>query len=444
LSTQLRFPRPYLAEGEVEIPSTAYEAEYRQKVRELRRELVLPGFRPGQVPVEVIMTRHGEALLSEIVTRLFLEALDKGLEGRKLIGYPFYSRTPDSLKVQPPFPTYRYQVKALVVPSEPLPVEAPKLIRYQYKPDASDIPLYQRHLRTAFGALEPVEKLPETLPPDQEIIVRLQWVPPASTEPIRLSWSTLLQPFPWAHLAGRKVGESFTLPAQALSPYTEHIRQYLPTFSPLTIAEASVTLASAAIARPLPLEELKAQLDFSSFEGMEEEDIWKSLLERHTTRILQTMNLRFHQVQFLSAAGVQVPEELVQYNYLIYLQRHSKANGHLRSYEEYRLDLAWQVFFASYAYHEPELAISDEEVQQEVWERLREAPDLSAETQALIHHLEGAEEERQQFLRSFIGEQGENLRRSLQIGRFDAWLEKRFGPVQEQPLSANVLFLKLL
>ncbi|MCX7605661.1 MAG: trigger factor family protein [Bacteroidia bacterium] len=444
MSIQLRFPRPYLAEGEIEIPTEVYEQPYRQRIRELRRELVLPGFRPGQVPAEVVMAKHGEALLTELLTQYFLQALDEGLGGRRLVGFPYYIRRPEELRVQPPFPSYRYEVRALVVPSEALSVEGIRPIRYLYQAQEGDVALYQRYLRVAFGQLEPLDTLPAVLPVDKEVIVRLRWEAPSAFEPIRLSWTTLSQPFPWTYIAERKVGEKLQLPPQALLSYVDLIRAELPDFSPLTVEDVSVTVVSAAQVSPLSLEELVQQLDLSSFEGMSQEEIWKALLDRQVNRLLQGLNTRSHQIHFLHAAGVRIPEDLVQYNYLLYLRERSGNNGHLRSYEEYRLDLAWQIFFASYAFHEPALAISDEEVQNEVWDRLKTAPDLSPEAQELLLRLESSEDERKGFLETFIGKQGESLRRSMQLVRFDEWLTTRFGPAQEQYLPLNVLSLRLL
>ncbi|MCX7979533.1 MAG: trigger factor family protein [Bacteroidia bacterium] len=444
MSTQLRYARPYLAEGEIAVPAAAYESAYREQLRKLRRELVLPGFRPGQVPVEVVIARHGEAVLAEIVTQQFIEALDKALEGRRLVGFPYYHRHPEKYQVQPPYVDYHYHVQALVVPAEPLPLRSVARVRYTYQAQADDVALYQRILRMAFGELEPVEILPDVLPADKELLVRLRWEAPGAREPIRLSWNTLLQPFPWSLLAGKKPGDKVLLPAAALSTYAEYLRTYLPEYSPLTAGDAEAVIVSAAYARPLDMEALKKQLDFSGFQGMSEEEIWQALLQRHIERILREWNTRAHQTALLHAADVHIPAEIVQYNYLIYLRQRTDANGHLRSYEEYQMDIAWQVLFASYAYNEPELRISDEELEAQVWEKIKRVENLSPETQALLEKLETSDEERKAFLATFVENQGESLRQAMQVERFNVWLENRLGPPQERPVPANMLFLRVL
>lgn len=426
------------------MPVEAYEAEYRARLRELRRELVLPGFRPGQVPMDLVMARHGEELLSEILAKKFLEALDNALEGRRLIGLPFYSREPEALRPQPPLASYRYPVQVLVVPQAPLRLEGLQWTEYTYELSPGDVELYQRHLRAAFGQIEPLEALPEQPPVEKHLLIRLRWEAPGAFAPIRISWNTLTQPFSWSYLAGRKIGETFSLPPDALVSIADLIRAELPAFSPLTTEPIPVTLAAAAYATPLTLEELKAQLDFQSLGDHPEEESWRLLLERHMNRLLYALNTRAKQIAFLHVASIQLPQELVQYNYLVYLRSRQSRNGHIPKYEDYQLELAWQVLFASYAYNEPELAISDEEVSEQLWSHLRRSTHLSQETQALLERLEESEEERKQLLTSLISEQGDSLRHSLQYERFERWLESRFGPARKQPLPANVLFLRLL
>ncbi len=178
----------------------------------------------------------------------------------------------------------------------------------------------------------------------------------------------------------------------------------------------------------MPLEELKTQLDFAGLSDLSEEEIWKGLLERHVTRLLEKLNNQARQAQILHAAGIQLPEDLVQYNYLLYLRQRSGQNGHLRAYEDYHADLAWQVLFASYAYHEPELQISDEELHNLVWERLKASKNLSEDTQALLRRIENSQADREAFLQAFLENDREGWRRSLQLERFDAWLNQRLGP----------------
>ncbi|MCS7162340.1 MAG: hypothetical protein NZ958_03300 [Bacteroidia bacterium] len=441
----IRFPKPYLGEGEVVLPAAQYGPRYRERIRALRKELVLPGFRPGQVPAEVIMARQGESLLTDVLLTHFFEALRDTLGNRKLIGLPYYAHTPEKLHPQPPFPDYVYQVRFLTVPDQPLPLGEVRLMEYTYQPNPADVQLYKEFLRLIFGKLEPLEELPASVPAERGLIVRLLWER-AEKAPLRLPWNTLIQPFPWELLTGRRLGEKFSLPVTHLVPYTDLIRLEEPDFSPLTLPSSTVELsvASAALVQPANLEEVLEQLEISPEERAEPEALWVELLHRLTERTLHRLNRRLQRQQLLKAAGVTIPEDLAYYNYLLYLRTRSGQNGHPRPYSEYKEDLAWRVFFASYAEHMPELQVSEEEMQEKLWERLKQAPNLSPEAQAWLERLENAEEERQTALRHLLQKSGDTFKESLQQARFQEWLTQRLGPSQTHPISAETLFLYLI
>ena len=54
----------------IEVPAPAVEAEYGRVLREYRKHIQLPGFRPGKVPERVVRKRFGEQLRSEVADRL--------------------------------------------------------------------------------------------------------------------------------------------------------------------------------------------------------------------------------------------------------------------------------------------------------------------------------------------------------------------------------------
>ncbi|MCS7189855.1 MAG: trigger factor [Bacteroidia bacterium] len=442
---EFHLARPYLLEGEMEIPPSYYVEPYKARLRALRRELVLPGFRPGQIPQDIIASKHGESLLAEILSHLLLQLLESNLNGRKLIGLPYYEREPAKIQPQPPFPTYHYRIKALVVPSEPLPLQHTQRIRYTYELRKEDLGLYQRLIRMAYGKATPLTTLPSTLPLSQEILVRFQIKFESHPEPIRLSWNSPVQTFPWSYLAGRKVGETFSLPLQAIQPYNDMLKALLPTFSLLTAPdEVEATLLSANLIEPLSLEELEERLDFPKDEA-EKNQMWESLLEKHIRYLLDNLNTQIHQLYFLHAAEVTIPPEIAQINYLIYLYNHQKnANGRVLSYEDLRTKLAWQVFFASYAYNEPSLAVSNEELEEEIWDKLKSLPTLSTETQTFLQELQKEEERKKELIQSLVKQEGESIRRAMQYKRFEAWLEEQFGAPAHQNISREVLFLQLI
>ncbi|MCS6790851.1 MAG: trigger factor family protein [Bacteroidia bacterium] len=442
MKAELQFPTPYTAEGKVTLSPDAYEETYRQRLRELRRELVLPGFRLGQVPIDVVMKKYGESILTDILTEAFTRAVEESLGSRKIIGLPYYEREPSQINPTPPFATYTYSVKMIVVPDQPLNPSSLRAFAYEYQPSPEDTSLYRRMLRVLWSKLEPLPVLPETLPLEQEILIRLLW---QGAPRARISWTTILQPFPWSYLAGKKVGDTLKLPASVLVPYADVLRMYMPDFSPLTLPDTvELVLASAAQASPAPEETLYDALELTPEERQNPEAFWQTFMEKHIQSIVQRLNLRMRQLNYLYCAGVRLPEEVVQLNFFYQLRQVARRNGQTQDLEEYRQNLAWQVFFSSFAHHEPELNISDEELQEELWARLKKLPKPPSELESLISRMEESQEDREVILAALLKKEGDMLRRSVQMDRFDAWLDKRFGAPQTLSIPGRVLFLHLI
>jgi len=55
---------------EVEVPSEDLVTIYETKLREVRKELSLPGFRPGKVPAPLIKQRYGESIRAEAIEEM--------------------------------------------------------------------------------------------------------------------------------------------------------------------------------------------------------------------------------------------------------------------------------------------------------------------------------------------------------------------------------------
>lgn len=447
MATTISFPKPYLAEGKIHIPASAYLEEYKAKVRELRRELVMPGFRPGQVPTDVIMGRYGERFLSEILSQKFLDSLKALLGDRELFQYPFYEHTPANYQVKPPFPDYEYTFQALVIAQEPLIREAPRLLRYKYEESSEDVPLFQSYLRMVFGRLEEVERLPEQLPADKYVVLRLSWRPYEGAEALRLRWNSFIEPFPWSHLAGRQVGETFEAPPHLLSAYTEYIRSFYPDFSPLTSDSVKLTITGAAFAVPAPLEEIEEKLHIHSPEGEAPHDhgeFWRAILLRHVEQSLSELNHRLYQNQFLQAAGIEIPPNLAQFLYLLYLSTRSRENARGLDYKDFQRELAWELLFQSFLAVEPSLRVSDEELKDSVWENIQKVGELSEQSKSFVDSLKESEAAREEFISRFLQNNEGKFRRSLQEKRFEAFLREKYGEPMEQPISLKSLLLYTL
>ena len=71
-------------EFQIVIPAQDIEDKVNLKLEEIRRELRLPGFRPGKVPAALVKQRHRGGALSEVIEALVGESIEKALEERSL------------------------------------------------------------------------------------------------------------------------------------------------------------------------------------------------------------------------------------------------------------------------------------------------------------------------------------------------------------------------
>ncbi|MCX7652869.1 MAG: trigger factor family protein [Bacteroidia bacterium] len=442
METAVKFPKPYLAEGEVRIPASAYSDEYRARIRELRRDLMLPGFRPGQVPSDVVMARYGEQILSELLTEKFLNTLRTLVGEKELFQLPFYDRSPESYQVKPPFADYLYTFRALVVPKESLLSRELRLLRYVYQSAPDDIDTFQTYLRMAFGTLGELEVLPESLPADKHILLRLRWEPYEGATPLRLRWNSYIAPFPWSHLAGRKVGDTFDVPPQALSAYADYIRAFYPDFSLLTTDSVKLTITAGAYSTPLPIEELREKLHIPS--DSSDEQMWQSLVDKHVDAAITQLNDYLRKNQLLHAADINIPQDIIQYQYLVYLSTRTHKNGKAIDYAEFQQELAWELLFQNLIASEPTLQVSQDELKETLWQRVQEISSLSDEAQNLLSNLKESETARETFITNLLQNNESQLRRSLQQQRLENFLTERFGEPTEVPLSLRTILLYTL
>jgi trigger factor len=68
----------------VVVPATAIAAQKSKRLGELAKEAKLPGFRPGKVPMAVVQSRYGQAVMGEVLEASVQEASGKIMEERGL------------------------------------------------------------------------------------------------------------------------------------------------------------------------------------------------------------------------------------------------------------------------------------------------------------------------------------------------------------------------
>ena len=68
----------------VVIPATAFTAKIDARLAEIQKEAKLPGFRPGQAPMNLIKSKYESAVKGEVLDTLIQEEVQKTFEKEKI------------------------------------------------------------------------------------------------------------------------------------------------------------------------------------------------------------------------------------------------------------------------------------------------------------------------------------------------------------------------
>ncbi len=142
----------------VEVPADEVRLATDLVARQLAKQLRLPGFRPGKVPVDVVRKRFAEELKGEVVESLVRDALQQALAEKELVpvgspkvedvrfeaGQPLTFRA--DLEIRPVVAPKDY--RGLKIPSEPT------------TPGEDEIAAFLDRLREGRAAFHPIEDRP--------------------------------------------------------------------------------------------------------------------------------------------------------------------------------------------------------------------------------------------------------------------------------------------
>ena len=120
----------------IEIQESDYAENLEKELRNFRKQIQMPGFRPGKVPMGIIRKKYGLATKIEEINKVMSDALTRYIEEQKLelIGYPINSEKQDGtydFEIDKDF-TFNFDVAFKpdfeIDISENLEVEYPKII----------------------------------------------------------------------------------------------------------------------------------------------------------------------------------------------------------------------------------------------------------------------------------------------------------------------------
>ncbi|MGQ9863009.1 MAG: trigger factor family protein [Bacteroidia bacterium] len=384
METHLSYTQPYLVEGKIYIPASQYKETYESQLRQYRKNLALPGFRPGSVPFSYVQQKYGKALLQELLTEKVTEALKEFLGGlEKLIGLPYLHHEPQELT--PNAEGYTYQCLFLAAPESPLPLPTLELTSYQTQPTEEDIPLLRKYFRLLLGTYQAVETLPDPpLPENVEFLVILK----ATDEPtFTTSFFSLTQPLYLSVFLGKKLQDTLSLPKAALSPH-KLPQAYLDLPETLTFQIHGIQLYQLA----------DTQLLQEKYPELTEHTAFMDFMRNHLQRQAQRLLQRSLRQKFFASTHIQVPDALWDINYNYYLHKSLQQNGHLLySKTEYAQSLLLEIWVRS---HEATFDLSDEVVRERIWESLKENASKDPQLEPIFTELSHDPEKKTRFLQA--------------------------------------------
>ena len=68
----------------IEVSDEEITAEFDEKLKKVRREMKLPGFRPGKVPENLIRQRYGDSIRAEIIDKVIQDSYRKTIDDNKI------------------------------------------------------------------------------------------------------------------------------------------------------------------------------------------------------------------------------------------------------------------------------------------------------------------------------------------------------------------------
>ncbi len=78
-------PTPWQRVIEIEIPAEEVNESFEEQVKKYKKDLKLPGFRPGKVPSDVVKRRFGQSIRAEVVDELVQKSYREAITENKLM-----------------------------------------------------------------------------------------------------------------------------------------------------------------------------------------------------------------------------------------------------------------------------------------------------------------------------------------------------------------------
>lgn len=138
----------------VKIVPADYKPAVDKTIKDYQKKAVIPGFRPGMVPVSVINQRFGKSILADEINHLLSDSLQKFIKDNQLriVGEPLPK---DNTQIDlVPEKEFEFAFEVGLVPDFKVPLSADhKFTQYQVATDESLVDEYIEEMRLRYGNL---------------------------------------------------------------------------------------------------------------------------------------------------------------------------------------------------------------------------------------------------------------------------------------------------
>lgn len=152
---------------ELRFKTTDYLDQYKEEIRKIRRELKLPGFRPGQVPSSLIQHRYGPECHREAVSQTIEKGMRDYDEAHKstpnYTGWQMLESNLESLQLdKAPDPKGEYFIRQIAGVCRPYDFsKAPAAKRFNVTLTDDDFQRYLTQLREGNPSIDKLEQVPD-------------------------------------------------------------------------------------------------------------------------------------------------------------------------------------------------------------------------------------------------------------------------------------------
>lgn len=198
-----------------------YAGQFEATLRTYRKQIQLPGFRPGTVPMGLVRKRFGRGLLFDQLSRAASEGLMSYIQENtlKVLGRPYLMRSnfseDDSAELLDQ--DYFFEFQMGLQPKVTLSIDSlPELVRYTVNVTPEDIEHYIEDLRYKSGEVKPADALVDTEKRHYIVQTKIEECD-SSNQPLpegfhsHLYIHTRMQPKLLKRLTGKKAGDTMQI-----------------------------------------------------------------------------------------------------------------------------------------------------------------------------------------------------------------------------------------